>query len=54
MNKKKKIEMYDDITINIKSELNSLDFSLSKDKKFKLIEIGYEQTKKIYNKKFKK
>lgn len=50
---KKKIDMYNEITINIKSELDSLDFSLTKEKKNKLIKLGYDQTKQIFNQKFK-
>lgn len=50
---KKKIEMYKDITINIKCDINTFDFTLDKNKKEELIDIGYNQTKEIFKNKFK-
>ena len=51
---KKKIEDYDDNTINIEYELNSFDFDMDKNQKLKLINEEYERTKIIYNNKFLK
>ena len=49
----KKIEKYKSNTINLTYNLNSLDFSISKDKRINIINAGYDQTKILYNKKFK-
>jgi len=51
---KKKIEDYDNNTINIEYELNSFDFDMNKNQKLKLINDGYELTKLIYATKFNK
>jgi len=53
-NLKKKLEEYDNNTINLEYNLNSFDFSIDKEYKNKLIDFGYKQTQIIYNNKFNK
>ena len=49
---KNKIDKYKDISIEIESNINSLDYSLSKEDKLDLINNGYNSTKKKILSKF--